>query len=440
MNLRPGVAISTGRKFMPEKLSQAFAEALKPINHTFIRYGSPPGFGVRVTPTGARSWIFDYRPGGGRRAAMRRLTLGKVEALPFAKARRRAEDLFHRTRLGEDPAAVRDDKRAAPTLEAVAARFMAEEIRPARKPATARYYDNLLRIHILPTLGNKRAREIAHSDVAKLHRAIGAGGKQITANRAIELVSSLYGWAGKAGEVSRDMNPARDVSRFREQARTRYLSDDELARLGAALELGETAGLPLPVSSSKHARKPENQRAKISPYAAGAIRLLALTGCRLGEVLNLKWSEVDLERGLIHLEDSKTGARPVWLNAAALAVLAELENIRVGAYVIAGERPDVPRKDLNRPWRQVLKHAGLEGVSLHTLRHTHASVGVGAGIGLPLVGALLGHKVASTTLRYAHVGNIPARRASETIGAAIAAAMERRPGAPVVPLRGGKRS
>jgi hypothetical protein len=229
---------------MAGKLSQAFAEALKPTTHTFIRYGSPPGFGVRVTPTGARSWVFDYRPGGGRRATMRRLTLGKVEDLPFAKARRRAAELFHKTRLGEDPAGVRDDKRAAPTLEAVAERFMAEEIRPARKPATARYYDNLLRIHILPALGSRRARELTHSDVAKLHRAIGAIGTQVTANRAVERVSSLYGWAGKAGEVPRDTNPARDVSRFREQARTRYLSDHELARLGASLELGETEGLP----------------------------------------------------------------------------------------------------------------------------------------------------------------------------------------------------
>jgi integrase len=126
------------------------------------------------------------------------------------------------------------------------------------------------------------------------------------------------------------------------------------------------------------------------------------------------------------LPDSKTGARPVWLNAAALAVLETLSTIRRGDYVIAGEQPDQPRADLNKPWRQIVKHARLDGVTLHTLRHTHASIGVGAGIGLPLVGALLGHRNVKTTQRYAHIANDPARRAAETIGTTIAAALERR--------------
>ena len=129
----------------------------------------------------------------------------------------------------------------------------------------------------------------------------------------------------------------------------------------------------------------------------------------------------------------------MWLNAGALVVLEQLSHIRIGDYVIAGDRPDAPRRDLHRPWRQVVRHAGLEGVTLHTLRHTHASVGVGAGIGLPLVGALLGHRVASTTSRYAHIGSDPARRAAETIGAQIAAALERRPVESIVEIRRGKR-
>jgi integrase len=427
---------------MDRKLNQAIAEALEPRGQAYVRYDrAPPGFGCRVTPAAARSWTFEYRPlSGGRRSATRRMTIGRIDALPYSKARRIAEDLYHRTRLGEDPVGARDDQRGAATVAEVAARFMREKIEPTRKPTTVRYYANLFRLHILPKLGHKAARDVGFSDVAKLHRGIGAHTK-ITANRAVELVSSMYGWAGKAGEVPRGMNPARDVEGFTERHRTRYLSSEEIARLGATLALAETEGLPYEVDdkhpNSKHCAKPENRRTRISPHAIGAIRLLLLTGCRLGEVLNLKWDVVDFERGLLNLEDSKTGARPIWVNAAALAVLDQLSRIRLGDFVIAGEQVDAPRRDLQRPWRQVIRHADLKGVTLHTLRHTHASIGVGAGIGLPLVGALLGHKVAATTSRYAHIAHEPARRASETIGATISAALEQRPGASITPIKRG---
>ena len=423
---------------MSDKLSQAAAEALKPAGRAYIRYEpSLPGFGIRVTAAGAKSWVFEYRPGGGRRASTRRMTLGRIDALPYAKARKAAERLYHRTRLGEDPAGTRDSEREAPTLDAVIHRYMREEIVPAKKPRTAALYAQYFRIHVSPTLGRKRAAAISYSDIAKLHRAIGAAGAQVTANRVVSLVGTLYNWAGKAGEVPRDINPARDVSRFREQARTRYLSEDEITRLGVALELGETKGFPLEIDPDKPTSKhvPKNGRTRISPYAAGAIRLLLLTGCRLNEILTLGWGDVDFERALLRLPDSKTGARPVWLNAAALAVLEDLSKIRINDYVIAGERPDGRRSDLNRPWHQVVKQAELEDVTLHSLRHTHASIGVGAGLGLPLVGALLGHKVASTTARYSHIDSTPARRASETVGATIATALKGRPGGSVVGIR-----
>ena len=434
---RPGVPV-------PKKLTQTIAETLKLRDRAYVVYdGSLPGFGCRVTPAGARSWIFEYRPGGGRRTSTRRMTLGRIDALPLAKARKAAEGLYHRTRLGEDPAGVRNRERAAPTVNALIERYMAEEIRPARKPSTTALYAKYFRNHIAPVLGRRQANAINYSDVAKLHRAIGARGSRVTANRVVALISSLYGWAGKAGEIARGTNPARDVTRFKEEARTRYLSDAEIARLGETLALAETDGLPYEIDDTsptrKHAPKPENRRTRISPHAIAAIRLLLLTGCRLHEILGLKWDDVDFERGLLVLPDSKTGARPVWLSAPALAVLAELTRIRVGDHVIAGDRPGAPRSDLNRPWRQVVKHADLKGVTLHTLRHTHASVGVGAGIGLPLVGALLGHRASSTTARYAHIGHEPARRASETIGGQIAAALERQRGAPIVEIRRGKR-
>jgi integrase len=137
--------------------------------------------------------------------------------------------------------------------------------------------------------------------------------------------------------------------------------------------------------------------------------------------LHLKWENVDLERGLLFLPESKTGRKTIILNAPALAVLSGLE--RLGSYVIPGDNPEKPRADLKRPWQAVSKRAGLDGVRLHNLRHTYASVGVGGGVGLPIIGTLLGHTQSATTARYAHLDNDPLRRAAESIGGRIAAAL-----------------
>jgi len=160
----------------------------------------------------------------------------------------------------------------------------------------------------------------------------------------------------------------------------------------------------------------------ISPFAGAAIRLLLFTGCRLREILRLKWAQVDFERGFLFLPDSKTGRKPVVLNAPALAILSDLQ--RGGDYVIAGDDPHRPRHDLKKPWAVVIRRAGLEGLRIHDLRHTHASFGVAAGFGLPIIGKLLGHTQASTTQRYAHLDNDPVRRASKRIGATIAGALD----------------
>jgi integrase len=159
-----------------------------------------------------------------------------------------------------------------------------------------------------------------------------------------------------------------------------------------------------------------------------------LTGCRKTEILQAKWEHVDWERAQLALPDSKTGARRVPLSAAALAVLETLP--RLGVYIVAsdtaGTARERPRHDLNRPWRAISKRAGLEGLRIHDLRHSFASVG--AGLGLPIVGKLLGHREPATTARYAHFDIDPLRRATDRIGAVIEGALTRKPPAPVVPL------
>jgi integrase len=245
----------------------------------------------------------------------------------------------------------------------------------------------------------------------------------------------MYAFAGRAGVVPEGTNPARGIDKFKESRRERFLTGEELERLGSAIREAETIGIPWTVDESRPRAKhvPKAARiTKINPSAAAALRLLLFTGCRLREILHLRWEYVDVQRGCLFLPDSKTGRKTVILNAPALAVLNGLE--RMSPYVVPGDDPCQPRHDLKRPWDAVTKRADLTGVRLHDLRHTYASFGAGSGLGLPVIGRLLGHTQAATTARYAHLDNDPLRRASETIASQISAALDGTSGAKVVAM------
>jgi integrase len=255
-----------------------------------------------------------------------------------------------------------------------------------------------------------------------------------TANRILNYLSALYAWAGENGFVRKGFNPAKGVDRYAQPKRERYLSVVELDRLGVAIREAETLGIPWKVddtaSTAKHIPRDENSLTPVSPQAAAALRLLLFTGARLREILHLRWEHVDIERAALFLPDSKTGRKTIYLNGPALAVLESLP--RVSSYVFPGEprrkadgrkADEQPRWDLKRPWEGIRRMAGLQDVRLHDLRHTHASFGVGGGLGLPVIAKLLGHTQLRTTERYSHLDADPIRRASETIGRRIAEAM-----------------
>ena len=330
-------------------------------------------------------------------------------------ARTEARRILGAVALGDDPTEARQQERAAIRLGDLVELFL-EEHGPKLKTRSRYDYANALHRHVVPVLGHLRAEAVTASDLNKAHLKL--ADRPYRANRIMTYVGSLYSWAARHGHVPKSCNPARDVKRFRESGRERYLSAEELERLGATLTLAETKGLPWEIKASeataKHVPKGGPQTVVYPPHVTGAIRLLLFTGCRLGEILNLRWDEVDLERGLLLLPDSKTGRKAVILNGAALSVLASLE--RIGDFVVPGTDPARPRHDLKRPWEHIRAHAELEGVRLHDLRHTHASIGASAGFGLPIVGRLLGHASTMTTQRYAHLADDPVRRASEAIG------------------------
>jgi integrase len=378
------------------------------------------GFGVIVYPTGLKTYVAQYRKDG----RSHRVVIGKHGRLTPDEARKEAKALLGDVEKGANPAFERRTKREAPTLDKVAEGFLAYTF-AKKKTGTARGYDNALRLHILPQLGTKRLTKITHADVESLHASMSERRPQ--ANRTLAVLSAVWSWAARHRHVDAASNPTKGVEKYRESARERYLTKDELLRLSDALTAAETTGLPYSVDESnpkaKHAPKPENRRRKFDRHSVAAIRLLTLTGARLREILDAKWEHVDLERGMIFLPDSKTGRKPIYLSAAAAAILSALPRIDGNPYVIPGEKTGQPRADLKRPWDAICEVAGLDGVRLHDLRHSFASVGAGASLGLPIIGKLLGHSQPSTTQRYAHLDADPMRRAVETIGSTIAAAM-----------------
>jgi integrase len=410
------------------RITKRLVESLKTTGEEyFVWDGKLIGFAVRVRSSGAKSYVVKYRAGTGRGAPTRRLTLGAVGKLAPAEARTLARKALGAVANGADPAALKAADRRASTLREVAELFLAEHVEPKRKPTTAAHYRLILEKFVLPELGSRKPAQILPADLAKLHVAM--RNRPYQANRMLEVVGSLYSFANKRHLTPPALNPARAIERYPEKGRERYLSTDELGRLGDAIREAETSGLPYAIDETKpkakHAPKETNRRILIGPHAAAAIRLLILTGARLREILHLRWEYVDIERGLLLLPDSKTGKKDIVLNAPAMDVLATLP--RVGSYVIAGQaasgNDEKPRADLKRPWRAVAKRAGLAGCRIHDLRHTHASMGAGVGLSLPIIGKLLGHAQPSTTARYAHLDADPLRRASEKIGSRIAAAM-----------------
>jgi integrase len=276
----------------------------------------------------------------------------------------------------------------------------------------------------VPELGSISVENITRSHITKLHIKMKSCPYQ--ANRALAIIGSLYTFLGRRSLVPENYNPARGVEKYRELGRERYLSTNELGRLGTALLEAGTVGLPWNVDESKptakHLAKPESRRTFIEPSAIAAIRLLILTGARLREILHLRWSEIDIERGLAFLPDSKTGRKTLVLSSSALEVIEALP--RLGTYVIAGAKPEQPRSDLKKPWAAIQRRAGLSGIRLHDLRHTFASVGAGASLGLPVVGKLLGHTQPQTTARYAHLDADPLRRAANMIGEQLSSALK----------------
>ena len=384
------------------KLSKRTIDAAKPSEARYVLWDTElKGFGLRVESSGLKSFLVRYRHLGRRRF----LSLGRFGEITPEQARLLAQKALSKVREGADPANERSQDREAITVKKLVERFLADHVEEKRKSKTATHYRSVLEGYLVPKFGSKKAQELTRADMAKLHLEIKHAPYQ--ANRLLAVVASMYSFGDKHGLTPEDYNPAKKIERFPETRRERFLTTEELKKLGQAFrELDESGrfGTAIP-----------------------ALMFLLLTGARLNEILKLKWSYVDMERGLLLLPDSKTGKKAVTLNSASAAILDELrtkaDEKKNGEYVFYGVDSAIPRSDLKKPWAAITELTGLDGLRIHDLRHSFASVGAVAGLGLPIVGKLLGHTQASTTQRYAHLDVDPLRRAADAIGSVITAAL-----------------
>ena len=366
-------------------LTDARVRALKPRKTAYdIRDGKLRRFGLRVLPTGGKRFFVHCQHRGERVWKI----IGDTTSMDVREARSRAVTMLSAIRLGEDPP--RDP--AETLLEAVAEATFERRSR-VWKPGTLAVNRAYLRSQILPHFAGRQVADIDSRDVTNWFASLRA--TPVAADRSMPVLSVIMREAEAMGLRPEGSNPCKGIRRYRRKGRERFLSDDEIRRLSAALTAHE----------GRH------------PEQVAVVRLLLLTGCRKGEILTLRWS--DYREGRLFLRDSKTGPRTVWLSEPARNILDALE--RKGSWVFSACRTRGPHGDgwLNRFWWKLRAEAELRDVRLHDLRHTHASIALREGETVLAIGRLLGHASPETTLKYTHLSDAMTMEAAEIVGAVL---------------------
>ncbi len=352
-----------------------------------------PGFGIRVYASGRKVWCAQTRGPAGR---PKRVALGSYGSITADDARRKAVEVIDRIKQGLDP----NPAPPAPelTVADLAERYMEAHVKVNCRPRTAENFGRIVRLYIVPELGDLKLSEVDRPHASALHHMM--RDKPCQANATMDVLSKMFRLAEAWSMTPPRRNPCRSIRRYKETRRERFLTPEEYRSLGRVLDEAEADG-------------------SVFPTAVPALRLLLLTGCRKNEIVTLKWDDVDRTAGELRLTDGKSGWRSVPLTPAVEHVLASIPRIEGNPWVITGQNPGDHLKNLDAIWQRIRQRAKLDDVRIHDARHSYASRALALGEGLSMIGALLGHAKVTTTARYAHLARDTEKASAAKVGGSI---------------------
>lgn len=373
---------------MSDRLTKAKIERYRYRGGWDVRWDSKiKGLGVRLYPGGAKTFILRYRKSG----KIKTMALGGCKTLTVKQAEDHAVKLKARVIDDGDPLAERQAATAAETFGDLLAYYIHDYAKIHNK--TWQVDERRLKNHIPASWYGRKAADIAYNDIAALHRKVGQTAPYM-ANRVVEVLRKAFNIARRRGIIDRTaLNPAEGIERFAEKKRKRWLTEDEARRLGTAID-----------------REP-------NPYIRNALWLLLLTGARKTELLNARWDQVDWDRQVLKLPDTKSGEeQEIALSGPAIAILRAIPKVAHNKHILPGTKKGQPLVNISKAWGRIRTQAGCSDARLHDLRRTVGSWLSQSGVDLNTIKDAMRHANISTTLTYARLGAEPARKAMEDHG------------------------
>lgn len=379
------------------KLTKSIVDAAQPSNKDYeLRDTVVPGFLCKVTASGRKIFMLHYRTNSGER---RKPRIGRFGELTVEQARSIAQDWMADVRKGSDPSAAKQAARQAPTVKELCTQFIEEYSKTRNKPSTVATYQDQIDRYIVPKLGRIKVPDLTRVDVTAMMRDMVK--ISATANRVLACLRKMLNMAEVWGYRPDGSNPCRHVPKYRESGETRYITDEELARLYAYLERADAEGLEHPTLTL-------------------AIRLQFEFSARMSEIRTLEWAWIDFDGRRVAWPDSKTGSISKPMSEAAHRLLSNAERIEGSLYVC----PSIYDKDIPlsegtyyNSWRRILQRAKVPHVGTHGIRHRAATDIANSGVPVKVGMALTAHKTVSMFMRYVHTEDDPVRAAAEKVAA-----------------------